>query len=268
MDKNFYYTKFTELVKNSKVITSKDCEAVLKSIVNHYDMALVGNLLFIRFVGNINEVREVSTSDKTIIEIPIRSEVLSEQSYLIEKWEKILKEDFHVNLTNIDYWVVTEEGLSQEHAYAVLLRRFPWIGFIDDNLSGTTDRITKKIVYNDNFKKKLEKEICGCIKAVTTIEDSELNSFLIGLSERMEEIVKFGVRVQMGFADEGFDKPTFIKKDNDEYWTVKVPSCRFDKYTYLLTKTLRFCPSDYDKTILYPSPSMMAEIITTLFNKE
>lgn len=261
MDKSTYVLNaFKELVDNRE-IRNEDYEAVLEIVVNHYDMALVGNLLFIKFVYGDGDVREVSTADKTVIEIPIRkARHNNDLGTLMTKWKKVLEEVFGLDLTKIEFWEINkgENGMAREHAYTVKFRRFPWIGYFEDEVAKITNKITKEFVYNEKVKKELEDKVCSCIKAQIMIDVDEL---LVELSNHIESIMKHGIRIKVGYTDEGVTKPTFIQEESGNGYSVLIPYSSFGEYLDLFKNTLGFHQSVYDSNVLFPNLGIMASIL-------
>lgn len=260
MDKSKYVLNaFKELI-DKREIRNEDYEAVLESVVNHYDMALVGNLLFIKFVEEIDNVREVSTADKTIIEIPIRSNRNNGLETLLTKWQKVLKRIFGLDLTETEFWVVNKDGngIIRTHAYAVKFRGFPWIGYFEDEVGKITNKITKEFVYNEKVKKELEEKVCSCIKAKIMIDVDE---FLIYLTNHIEGVMKYGIRTKVAFDEDGVKKPTLIQEKSGNGYSVLIPYCSFDEYINLFKNTLGFHQSVYDSNVLFPNGSIMASML-------
>lgn len=260
MNKSKYVLNaFKELV-DKRETRNEDYEAILEGVVNHYDKVLVGNL-FIDFVGGIDNVREVSTAGKTIIEIPIR-----ENRYnhcfrkVMDKWKELFKGNFHLDLTEVEFWKVNEagNGITRTHAYSVTFRRFPWIAHLEDEVSKISDKDTKEFVYNEQIKKELEDKVCSCIKAQVMIEVDE---FLVELSKHIEGVMKYGIRIKTYLTDDGVTKPTLVQEESGNGYTVFVPYCIYDEYIDLIKNTLGFHQSVYDSNVFFPNPGIMAGLI-------
>lgn len=261
-NKEFYFKKLVEIV-NSNYIKNEDYEAIVNEIAGHYEKALTGNLLFVSFSTNSTSFDETLTSDKVIINIPIRTGNLQRAFELKTKWLSILKETFDLELTKLPIIKAVnishiQKGLFCEELYAVTFHFNRWRDLFYDHFDDITDKITRDFVYNSHAAKVVKSKLTDKMRTKETLASEEMTDLISALSENLKEIATRGLSFNYSFTHK---KACIEIKNGIGPVILSIPGSRFDAYLNAVTETLHFQTSYEKESVFYPCNTLMAEVI-------